>query len=153
MSEINWNEAPEGAERCLLSRKYWLKRVGGRVWSMSVSGGQWVMASDAPDVRDDWENAIHRPVEAASEVDKTVNERGERYGKFTDGAEIMQSLKNVMRESEGWSRLTNSQREGLEMIQHKIGRVLNGDPNYDDNYRDIAGYATLLLEECNGVNR
>ena len=39
------------------------------------------------------------------------------------------------------------------MIQHKIGRVLNGDPNYDDNYRDIAGYATLLLDECNGVKR
>ena len=86
-------------------------------------------------------------------VDETVNERGARYGKFSDGAYIMQDLKGIMRNSKGWGNLTDSQKEGLEMIQHKIGRVLNGDPNYDDNYRDIAGYATLLLDECNGVKR
>lgn len=88
-----------------------------------------------------------------SEIDDTVTQRGERYGLFADGAVIMQDLKAVMRATHGWERLTPSQREALEMIQHKIGRVLNGDPTYDDSWRDISGYSTLILNELNGVKR
>lgn len=36
------------------------------------------------------------------------------------------------------------------MIQHKIGRILNGDPAYADSWHDIAGYATLVEKECDG---
>ena len=36
------------------------------------------------------------------------------------------------------------------MIQHKIGRILNGDQTYDDSWKDIAGYATLIVNELNG---
>ncbi len=88
-----------------------------------------------------------------STVDETINERGERYGKFSDGAEIMQTLKNTMRDTPNWQGLSCSQRESLEMIQHKIGRILNGDPNYDDNWRDICGYSQLVLDELNGTKR
>lgn len=87
------------------------------------------------------------------DVDDTVTQRGERYGLFADGAVIMQDLKAIMRATPGWERLTPSQREALEMIQHKIGRVLNGDPTYDDSWRDISGYSTLILNELNGVKR
>lgn len=84
-------------------------------------------------------------------IEETIKERGDKYGKFKDGAVIMQNLKMFMRSTQGWERLTPSQQESLEMIQHKIGRILNGDPHYDDNWRDIAGYATLVMEELNGV--
>lgn len=83
-------------------------------------------------------------------VHNLIDERGSRYGKFADGAVIMRNLKSVMHSTDGWERLSNSQKEALDMIQHKIGRVLNGDPNYDDNWNDIAGYATLISEEING---
>ena len=83
-------------------------------------------------------------------VEVTVEERGSRYGAFKDGADIMQSLKTVMRDTPNWSNLTPSQREALEMIQHKIGRILNGDPNYTDSWHDIQGYARLVEEELNG---
>lgn len=83
-------------------------------------------------------------------IDAIITERGSRYGKFKDGAEIMQELKDVMREVDGWRNLTPSQREALDMIQHKIGRILNGDPTYDDSWKDIAGYATLIVNELNG---
>ena len=83
-------------------------------------------------------------------INKLITERGSRYGKFKDGAEIMQELKDVMREVDGWHNLTQSQREALDMIQHKIGRILNGDPTYDDSWKDIAGYATLIVNELNG---
>lgn len=83
-------------------------------------------------------------------IDAIITERGSRYGKFKDGAEIMQELKDVMREVDGWHNLTPSQREALDMIQHKIGRILNGDPTHDDSWKDIAGYATLIVNELNG---
>lgn len=86
----------------------------------------------------------------ADATDQLITERGTRYGKFKDGAEIMQELKDVMREVDGWRNLTPSQREALDMIQHKIGRILNGDPTYDDSWKDIAGYATLIVNELNG---
>lgn len=79
-----------------------------------------------------------------------ITERGTRYGKFKDGADIMQSLKDTMRDVDGWNNLTASQKEALDMIQHKIGRILNGDPTYDDSWKDIAGYATLIVNELNG---
>ena len=86
-------------------------------------------------------------------VNALITERGSRYGKFADGAEIMRDLKHVMHEVDGWNNLTPSQKEALDMIQHKIGRILNGDPTYDDNWKDIAGYATLVAEELNGVKK
>ena len=86
----------------------------------------------------------------ADTTEQLITERGIRYGKFKDGAEIMQELKDVMRKVDGWHNLTPSQREALDMIQHKIGRILNGDPTYDDSWKDIAGYATLIVNELNG---
>ena len=87
---------------------------------------------------------------ATTGIDATVEERGNRYGAFKDGADIMQELKSVMRSTPNWSNLTPSQREALEMIQHKVGRILNGDPNYTDSWHDIKGYAHLIEEELNG---
>lgn len=89
-------------------------------------------------------------VPEANATEQLITERGSRYGKFKDGAEIMQELKDVMRDVDGWHNLTPSQREALDMIQHKIGRILNGDPTYDDSWKDIAGYATLIVNELNG---
>lgn len=86
----------------------------------------------------------------ATTTEAIITERGSRYGKFKDGAEIMQSLKDTMRDVDGWNNLTASQKEALDMIQHKIGRILNGDPTYDDSWKDIAGYATLIVNELNG---
>lgn len=85
-----------------------------------------------------------------SPTEALITERGSRYGKFKDGAEIMQSLKDTMRDVDGWNNLKASQKEALDMIQHKIGRILNGDPTYDDSWKDIAGYATLIVNELNG---
>ena len=79
-----------------------------------------------------------------STIDNTLNERGTRYGAFDDNAEITQHLKHVMRQHSGWGDLSLSQAEALEMIAHKIGRILNGDPNYIDSWHDIIGYVRLV---------
>ena len=80
-------------------------------------------------------------------IQNTLTERGSRYGPFDGHAEITQTLKIDMHRTLGWTRLTPSQCESLDMIAHKIGRILNGDPNYEDSWHDIAGYAALVENE------
>lgn len=90
------------------------------------------------------------------DINTTLVERGSRYGPFNTHAEIAQTLKIAMSEFthatgyRPWHMLTNSQREALDMIMHKVGRILNGDPNYADSWVDIAGYATLVAKELEG---
>lgn len=77
-------------------------------------------------------------------VNEMLEGRAARYGEFKDHARISQELKRVMQKTDGWHNLGASGRESLEMIAHKIARILNGDPTYADNWIDIAGYATLV---------
>lgn len=83
-------------------------------------------------------------------IDQILEERGERYGKFVDHARITWNLKRAMAASPRWETMDDIQREALEMIQHKVGRILNGDPNYADSWNDIAGYAVLVERHLNG---
>ena len=77
-------------------------------------------------------------------VDATLNERGQRYGEFAGHAGVTQTLKRAMGQHPGWRKLADDQREALEMTAHKIGRILNGDPNYIDSWHDIGGYVRLV---------
>lgn len=76
-------------------------------------------------------------------VDQTLVERGNRYGDFKDHAEVTQNIKRAMETGRNWADLCPAHKESLEMIAHKIGRILNGDPYYGDSWHDIAGYARL----------
>ena len=80
----------------------------------------------------------------STDVEAITAERGEQYGDFTTQGVIAQELKDYMREQPGWDRLAPHQRESLDMIQHKISRILNGDPNVVDSWADIAGYAHIV---------
>ena len=86
-------------------------------------------------------------------VSDTLHERGNRYGKFKSHAQITQLLKSCMVLSDKWECLDPDQKEALEMIMHKIGRILNGDPNYADSWHDIAGYALLVEQRLNGIEQ
>lgn len=80
-------------------------------------------------------------------VDNTLEERGSQYGDFSGHAEITQKLKSVMRESPAYYKMNDSMEESLDMIFHKIGRILNGNPYYQDSWHDIIGYARLVEKE------
>lgn len=80
----------------------------------------------------------------------TLQQREKRYGSFESQGEISQNMKKAMRVTDNWDKLSYSQKESLEMIVHKIGRILNGDPNYADSWHDIAGYATLIDQQLTG---
>ena len=88
-------------------------------------------------------------------IDHTLNERGNRYGLFKDHAEVTQSIKSLIRSRMGekWNEIEDDQREALEMIAHKLGRIINGDPDYADSWVDIAGYSKLVADRLAGVTR
>ena len=73
-------------------------------------------------------------------------DRGKRYGAFAENARISQVLKAQMRACQKWPQLDSDMKEALEMIAHKISRILAGDPRYDDSWIDIAGYATRVAD-------
>lgn len=81
-------------------------------------------------------------------IEEILEERGRRYGSFENHAFITQNIKAAMRRSPNWEggNLSASQKECLEMIAHKIGRILNGDPNYLDSWQDIMGYTKLIVD-------
>jgi len=89
----------------------------------------------------------------ATTIDDVLAQRGARYGTFVGHACITQDLKKTMHKSPKWRSLDDDQKECLEMIAHKIGRVLNGDPNYVDSWTDIVGYAKLVEDRLKGTVR
>ena len=93
------------------------------------------------------ENTDSHEVETFGPIEKTLSERGNRYGDFCNHALITQTIKHTMTLTPNWKNLSPDKKECLEMIAHKIGRILNGDPEYVDSWHDIAGYATLVEKE------
>lgn len=90
-----------------------------------------------------------------TDINATLDARGSRYGSFKGHAEVTQAIKRVMAEAlaKRSKTLEDDQWEALEMIAHKIGRIINGDPDYDDSWIDIAGYAQLVADRLQGKVR
>ena len=95
------------------------------------------------------------PEVPVTSVDTVLNDRAKDYGKFIEGAEIMQMLKRLVHnyiEARG-TQLAFDQREAIDMIIHKLGRIINGNPDKVDSWRDVAGYATLVADRLEGNAR
>lgn len=88
-------------------------------------------------------------------VTDILDERGSRYGKFMHHAALSQDLKQVVRCALAikCKQLAPDQQEAMDMILHKIARIVNGDPDYADSWVDIAGYAQLVSDRLTGVVR
>lgn len=88
-----------------------------------------------------------------TDITETLNERGKTHGDFSHNSRIIQLIKRICRRRGNWSRLTYPQREALDMIAHKMGRILSGNPDESDHWRDIAGYATLVERDLANAKR
>jgi hypothetical protein len=89
------------------------------------------------------------PVKQSTDIGSMLKERGTRYGKFAGHARVSQLLKQSIfgnMSDDKYSQMDYDQIEALEMIAHKIARIVNGDHNYYDNWKDIAGYAKLVSD-------
>lgn len=86
----------------------------------------------------------------ATDIIKTLSERGLTYGEYKDVSRISQLIKEAMSNGYSYSILSNEARESLDMIANKIARIVNGDPNYLDSWVDIVGYTTLVVNKLEG---
>lgn len=70
-----------------------------------------------------------------------LNEREKTHGSFSDVARVAQRIKDEI-----WSStIPNIHQESLDMIATKMARIVSGDHNEPDHWRDIIGYAQLVL--------
>lgn len=86
--------------------------------------------------------------DAVNDVDAMLAERGKRYGTFLGHAHLTQTLKELItvHARQLNKKFFPDEAEALDMICHKLGRIVNGDPHYADSWRDIAGYAKLVAD-------
>jgi hypothetical protein len=74
-----------------------------------------------------------------------IDQRQKTHGNYTRQAKLSQDLKTRIRQED--HRLTHQQAESIEMICVKMARIVCGDPNAPDHWRDIIGYSDLILRE------
>lgn len=80
------------------------------------------------------------------QLSKTLEERN-IYGDYASKAECIQGMKEWARDSPKWDEMTPDKKESIEMIIHKMSRILYGDPNHIDSWHDIQGYAKLIEDK------
>lgn len=82
-----------------------------------------------------------------------IDERESTHGDFTNVAAAAQSFKNIIRYSANCNTMPDDVKEALEMITHKISRIISGDYMEKDHWLDIQGYAELILKRIEKVER
>jgi hypothetical protein len=98
---------------------------------------------------------VPMPEPQETDIDGTLDERAQDYGKFKDGAALMQGIKRLLADHARAHDKTfaDDQWEALEMIVHKMARIVNGNPDKVDSWTDIAGYAKLVADRLQGNAR
>lgn len=88
-------------------------------------------------------------------VDKLLDDRGSKYGNYLELAKIIDMLWWTIEQNVKEKPLAYDQTDALRMICMKIARIINkgSNPDYADNWRDIAGYATLVADRLEGKSR
>lgn len=143
---------PEAGRKITLSPTQWAlaNRLGITPEQIAQAG-----LADGTVQYDDERVPVSDDVQTEAEVDEILNARAKNYGKFIEGAEIMQMTKRLVHnyiEQRG-TAMAFDQLEAIDMIIHKLGRIINGNPDHLDNWVDIAGYATLVVDRLNGRAR
>ena len=78
-----------------------------------------------------------------------LDERETTHGDFRHQARLSQDLKTRFRQEH--HTLTHQQAESVEMIFVKISRIVCGNSNEPDHWRDIIGYSELILRDLEGT--
>lgn len=90
---------------------------------------------------------------AIGSTEGLIETRGQTHGDYSNTSKYIQQLKTIAygayfeRRQRNQPPLTAQQKESLEMILHKCGRILSGDASFEDHWADIAGYALLANKE------
>ncbi len=89
-------------------------------------------------------NRVPTPV---TTTDALLDERGKTHGDFADHAAVTWAIKDAITSLDNSDKFSLVQREALDMIAHKIGRIVAGNPNFADHWLDLSGYAMLVVRD------
>lgn len=89
--------------------------------------------------------------ETFAPLEVLLAERKSTHGEYRDHARYTQRLKDLIHSSPNWEKMEDHQKETLDMVAHKIGRILAGDHSFDDHWKDISGYAKLTADRLVGA--
>ena len=83
-----------------------------------------------------------------------LKERGKTHGDFKDGSKVQVQILRAMGILPPTSHFSDSQIAVWLNVAGKQSRAVVGNPNFIDNYRDVAGFAQLevnILEKTPGA--
>ncbi len=128
-----------------------MERIGEGADTVEFYDGRWVVFDLGDDDfitygNDDTEHLMSNPANAERLLESILQARGDRYGAFADNAFVAQHIKRALNMGRNALALSDDQREALHQIASKISRIVTGDPDYVDNWDDIAGYAKLVAD-------
>lgn len=89
-------------------------------------------------------------------IESIIAERETTHGDYKEQAAFAQNFKRMMRAGRSWEQLDYYQAQSMEAFCDKIARILAGNFNDIDHWRDISGYAALVvreLEQLSGAER
>lgn len=89
-----------------------------------------------------------KATEADMARDPLLTTRESTHGDFAENARVSQIIKEAYRSSPGWEKLTDIERESMDMIALKFSRVLSGKSMERQHWEDVVGYAKLVEERC-----
>lgn len=88
-------------------------------------------------------------------VSDILDRRHTQYGNFSTLSQTAVDIKVAVGRGAQTSNvgLEPDQVEALDLIATKMARIVNGNPNIVDHWRDIAGYAVLVADRLEGKIR
>lgn len=83
-----------------------------------------------------------------TDIKAVLAEREKTHGSFALHSFCTQELKAVINQHlmEQGRCLDPDMQEAVDMICHKLGRIVAGNPGHADHWTDVAGYATLIAD-------
>lgn len=155
---VHWGPLEENDGRITFKKDYPLVHWRGENWQMAwTNEGEYlagtmhnkdlvrlVRVSEADAKMEPW--PVVPPPAPMDGLTATLAERAKTHGEYKSHARVTQALKEVIRTGDTYGQCSDHEKETLDMIAHKIGRIVSGDPHFTDHWHDIAGYARLSEE-------
>jgi hypothetical protein len=85
-----------------------------------------------------------------AQIIELIINRQATHGRYGVQAAMAQKIRGILQDAPNWDRLEPTQKESLHMIVVKISRILCGNPQCIDHWRDVGGYAELVVKELEG---
>lgn len=80
-------------------------------------------------------------------MDELLDTREETHGNYGVTAQVAQQLKHIIQAQTNVQVFPPVMQESLDLICTKIGRIVAGNAHEPDHWKDIAGYANLVVRD------